>query len=1026
MFRPRSLLIRLIVSFLSLLLTGIAVSSYFSWIQARKMVEKVVYDELQAAASVKRADLREWVERQRKQIILMSQLPDVRILCEDLAPDDESPIFVGAQEYLRVLLNSVATSVPGLAEVFILSKSEGKVLVSTNLRHEGFSRKDQAYFELGKDGVFLQNLYLPQGYSLPTMTIAGPVINAQGETLAVLAAHLNLDNMNEEVIGRTSFQEGREVYLVDRRFGIINKQVLPGQKGSWNLNTEGIHKSLAGARGSGVYVNHTGRKVMGVYLWMREWDLGMLVEVDENRGLAQARTIAGTVLGTGIAVAFILAIAVYFLSLRFVRPVTAITKAVQAAAKGDLTQRVPVRSRDEIGVLADNFNSMISQLRALYAAMEVKIDQVQQAKETIADREKWFRALIENATDIVSILDANAVITYQSPSVERILGLDPMDMVGHSVLEWFHPEDVEKFQAMLPTILNHPGMLRVSEFRLRHKDGSWRTLELLGNNLLDDPLVGGLILNIRDVTERREAEKALEEEKERLAVTLRSIGDGVVATDGDGRVRLFNEEAQRLTGWTAAEALGRSARDVLHIHHIYNEEDYEYSDLAGIVLASGQAKPSRGDTILVSRDGVSTHISSSASPITDETGHAIGSILILRDVTQRRKYETELQKMDKLESIGVLAGGIAHDFNNILTGVLGSISLAKLYAREQTRVITKLQEAEKACLTARELTQQLLTFARGGAPVKESASLVELLRECVGFVLSGSMVRCEYSVPEDLMPAEVDAAQIRQVIQNLVINATQAMPRGGIINISAKNVEVGEKDSLPLAPGKYVEMSIKDQGEGISPEDIPNIFDPYFTTKQEGSGLGLATAYSIVKKHEGHIYVESAPGGGTTFVVYLPASESAPVPRETHPQEMNRGHGRVLLMDDEEVVRDITGEILEYLGFTVDKAPDGAEAVRIYQEAMESAQPFRIVIMDLTVPGGMGGKQAMEKILEMDPHAKALVSSGYSQDPIMSEFREFGFSGVIAKPFTPENLMRVINRALEVELSDTNSWNLIS
>ena len=963
MYRPRSLLIRLIASFLSLLLIGIAASSFFSWIQARSTVEEVVYDELRAAASVKRAALREWVERQRKQIMLMSQLPDVRILCEDLAPDGDSPIFADAQEYLRVLLISVTKSVPGLEEVFILSKEHGKVLVSTKERNEGRIRADQPYFVMGLDGGYLQNLYLPKGAADPTMTVSAPIMNSRGETLAVLAGHLNLDNMNAEVMTWTSFQEGREVLLVDRRFGILNMHAALSQRESWNLETEGVQKVLAGVSGYGVYVNYAGRKVMGAYQWMREWDLGLLVEVDEKRGLAQARKIAGTVLGTGIIVACILAVAVYFLSLRFVRPVTAVTKAAQAAAKGDLTQKVPVRSRDEMGVLAENFNSMISQLQALYAAMEVKIDQVQQAKETIADRERWFRALIENATDIITILNAEGIITYQSPSVERILGLDPVEMVGRSVLDWFHPQDAERFEALLPKMMEHPGMLQVAEFRLRRRDGNWRILELLGNNLLDDPLVGGVILNIRDVTERREAEKALEEEKERLAVTLRSIGDGVVAMDGKGVIRLFNEEAQRLTGWSVSEALGKPAREVLHIQPV--NRNGAHLDLADAVLTSGRVEPSRGDAFVVSMEGVSTPISSSAAPITDERGKAIGAILILRDVTQRRKYETELQKMDKLESVGVLAGGIAHDFNNILTGVLGSISLAKLYGQDNGKIVAKLQEAERACLTARELTQQLLTFARGGAPVKESASLAELLRECVGFVLSGSKVKCEYSVPQDLMPAEVDPSQIRQVIQNLVINATQAMPRGGILFISARNVNVEEKDSLPLAPGQYVEMSIRDQGEGIPPEDIPNIFDPYFTTKQGGSGLGLATAYSIVKKHDGHIGVESVVGVGTNFTIYLPASDSRPVSRENQPQELDRGQGRVLLMDDEEVVRDVTGEILDYFGFTVTTVADGAEAVAAYKDAMDKGEPFKIVIMDLTVPGGMGGKQAMEKILEL-------------------------------------------------------------
>jgi CheY-like chemotaxis protein len=362
----------------------------------------------------------------------------------------------------------------------------------------------------------------------------------------------------------------------------------------------------------------------------------------------------------------------------------------------------------------------------------------------------------------------------------------------------------------------------------------------------------------------------------------------------------------------------------------------------------------------------------------------------------------------------VLAGGIAHDFNNMLTAVLGNISFAKHFADpENTKLLRRLGEAEKASLRARDLTQQLLTFSRGGAPIKETVSLVELLKGTSEFALSGSNVVCEFSILDDLWPVDADQGQISQVIENLIINANQAMPDGGTVHVRAENITVGTRDILPLNKGQYVKVSVTDHGLGIPKDHLSKLFDPYFTTKQEGSGLGLATTYSIIKKHGGYIIADSELGAGTTVNFYLPASEK-PVPaKEGEEERLPVGEGKVLVMDDEDSVREVAGDILAQMGYEVAFAKDGAEAIERYKKANETGRPFDAVIMDLTVPGGMGGREALQVLLAIDPEVKAIVSSGYSKDPVMAEFRKHGFKGVVAKPYRIQELGRALHDVLK-------------
>lgn len=411
------------------------------------------------------------------------------------------------------------------------------------------------------------------------------------------------------------------------------------------------------------------------------------------------------------------------------------------------------------------------------------------------------------------------------------------------------------------------------------------------------------------------------------------------------------------------------------------------------------------------KDGSILPIEQSCSLIDYDLQPAI--LCVARDISEQKRLDEERLRTQKLESLGVLAGGIAHDFNNLLTGILGNLSLAKANLPENGGVVQQLVETEKAALRARDLTQQLLTFAKGGAPIKTEASLTGVIQEATGFAVRGTKAVCEYDWAEDLWLAEVDKGQLGQVLQNLVINAVHAMPQGGAIRLAARNLTVNPGE-LPLTPGKYALITVRDQGLGIPPEHLVKIFDPYFTTKQSGSGLGLAVVYSIIANHAGHITVESELGKGTLFSIYLPSTGNrspAEKPAEATPAPIT-GQGKILIMDDEELIRNVSSAMLRQLGYEPHTAHDGQEAITLYLQAQKEGHPFDLVIMDLTVPGGMGGKEAMAHLRQLDPQIKAVVSSGYANDPIMARFREYGFCGVAPKPFGLPDLSKLLQMIL--------------
>jgi PAS domain S-box-containing protein len=494
----------------------------------------------------------------------------------------------------------------------------------------------------------------------------------------------------------------------------------------------------------------------------------------------------------------------------------------------------------------------------------------------------------------------------------------------------------------------------------------------------------------------------LREREARYRTVVESAQDYIFMIDAAGCVIEVNEIGARMLGRSAAEIRGR------HLDALFPPEIAEFQ-LASVAQVFETGEPLNREAMTRFPDGERL-LDTWLIPFFSEAGAVKAVIGTSRDITQRRRHEDEMHRVAKLESTGVLAGGIAHDFNNILTVALGNISLARRRTAGDAMLTHQLDQAADALQRARSLTTQLLTFSKGGAPIKQLTASRALIEESATFALSGSASRAELAIPEELWPIEVDAGQISQVIQNLVLNADQAMPDGGTVRIAAANLEVDAGAPLPLKPGRYVRISVADDGVGIPAEIRERVFDPYFTTKEHGTGLGLSTTHSIVRRHGGHISLDSRAGAGSTFHVHLPArAEAIPeLPDSDQPQSPLTG--RVLVMDDDPLIRELALQLLGELGFEANLASNGDEAAATYRELSARGQRPDAVIMDLTVGGGVGGRQGTELIKEFDPDAWVIVSSGYSNDPVMSDFRRHGFSDVLTKPYGIEQLRRVLAR----------------
>ncbi|OGW36603.1 MAG: hypothetical protein A2010_03265 [Nitrospirae bacterium GWD2_57_9] len=659
---------------------------------------------------------------------------------------------------------------------------------------------------------------------------------------------------------------------------------------------------------------------------------------------------------------------------------------------------------------------------------------LEQALAKVEEEKARSQAIVSAIGDGISIQGLNLKVTYQNQVHKNLVG-------GEKTGQYCYMAYSERDSACpgCPVALTlQDGGIHTLEKQLV-KSAENRMIEIKSSPLRDATgRIIAVIEAVRDITDRKQV-------LEKLTLFSKAIEeamDGIQIIDMSGRVMYSNKAVEKIYGFTPEELQGSD------VNQMNVDKEFAVRNIIPEIKLAGRWS---GEVTVHHKKGHTFPIWLSTALVADNSGSPIAMIGIIRDMTERKQaenilnnhrqqlvklveeqtgelsranemlrkemaereiMEAELLKAQKLESLGILAGGIAHDFNNLLSSLLGNVSLAMLDLERDHPAYQQLAGAEKACLRAQDLTRQLLTFSKGGAPVKKTTDLGELIREASGFALRGSRVRCEIAVSEGLHLADVDEGQISQVVHNLVINADHAMPEGGTIDIRCSNVHIGKRSVIPLKEGDYILIGVEDRGVGIPKEHLAKIFDPYFTTKQKGSGLGLATTYSIIKKHGGHIAVESTLGSGTIFNVYLPASNGKIILPKHEEPDMRNGEGMILIMDDEDEVRETTGKVLMRIGYNVDYAADGMEAIDKYRKAKETGRCYDLVIMDLTVPGGMGGKEAMQKLREVDPGVKAIVSSGYSNDPIMANYKTYGFSGVVTKPYRLKDLSEEVRKII--------------
>jgi len=627
------------------------------------------------------------------------------------------------------------------------------------------------------------------------------------------------------------------------------------------------------------------------------------------------------------------------------------------------------------------------------------------------ESELEFRTLFDHSYDAIFLI-RDFVIIDSNKKTLNLFGYTKEEIVGKSPMylsPTIQPDGSDSYkkgmQKMNDTL---KGIPQFFEWTHTKKSGTNFDAEISLNRIVIDKETYVQAI-VRDITEQKKT-------KDMLLLTQFTIdhaSESIFWIRSDGGIMYTNEASIELLGYSHEEYKSMAIYDIDH--------DFNIEKSAEIWRRAKKDGHFRFESRYCKKNGELLPVEVTANYVKYQDKHIVACFV--RDITkqklaetEKRRMEEERLKMNKLESIGMLAGGIAHDFNNILTTILGNISLAKIYLKNDIKKVdAKINEAEKALFRARDLTQQLLTFSRGGVPVKKTILLEPLIKESVLFALRDSSVQVNFNISEDIFPTDVDEGMIGQAINNLIINAVQAMPDGGSIDVAVDNIILENKttiEGLQLEKGSYVKITIKDHGIGISNEHIAKIFDPYFTTKEKRTGLGLATTFSIIQKHGGHITVNSELGIGTIFNIYLVASpEHITINRKTNKPVY--GQGKILIMDDDEDILNIAGEMLSTLGYEVEYAKNGVEAIDKYKKMLEQNNPFDLVIMDLTIPGGMGGKDAIKGLLALDRHVKAIVSSGYSDDPIMGNHTEYGFVGVALKPYKLNELSEIVQKAIK-------------
>jgi len=593
----------------------------------------------------------------------------------------------------------------------------------------------------------------------------------------------------------------------------------------------------------------------------------------------------------------------------------------------------------------------------------------------------------------------------------RLFGVNPSDIIDHSPVEFspINQPDGSPSSSKAAVVINAAFEGRKQSFLWRHKKIDGTTFDAEVSLTLMKSDIGPVLFgSMRDVTERLRSDHMLSAAKERLSVTLTSISEGVITTDLYGQTELINPTALDIIGMELHNAIGRHITEILVL-----QPDFApllVTDPSSEAMRLGKPFISPYSALIANSRNEHRPVKYGASPMRDRSGRIIGAVVTIRDVSETERLEKALLNTQRIESLGVLAGGIAHDFNNLLAGLFGYVEMG------QRHLNAGRYEKANNCLThvlsvfdkARSLTQQLLTFSKGGDPIKKVFSITSLLEATIPFASSGGMLKIESSIETNLPDVEADEGQLGQVIDNIIINAKQAMPNGGVLRIRASNA-VNDKPPTIKAQS-CIKIEFEDDGPGIPNKIIGKLFDPFFTTKPTGNGLGLSTAFSIIRKHGGHIEAESSAFGGALFRIWLPATGtfSSPIQKKV-PNVNNKFMGSVLVMDDDPLIRETLSDSLTSLGLECVVTNDGNSALLAYKQAFSEDKRFSLVILDLAIPGGMGGRETLKNILSIDPAANVVATSGYVEDPILAKPHLYGFKGALPKPSTSIEIGTIVN-----------------
>lgn len=869
-----------------------------------------------------------------------------------------------------------------------------------------------------------------------------PVLDAHGNLIAIVVAGFKLDEY-ARFIRQANLPEGYAITIADHagtRLYLLpsNEDTPPGKP----IPSDSYARVSGGAdRGTFDRTGQDGIHRIYAFKQLRLAEnsppyLYMIAGIPMDTIVNQANLVMlRNLLMLGVAAFIAVFLAWTFGNFLFVTPINHLVSATQRFGKGELGTRTNLpHTPDELGQLAKAFDDMASLL-------EMRSRERRMAEDALRESEEKYRALIETTETGYVILDRQGHVLDANDEYVRLAGRGSLqDILGRKVTDWTAAHDRERNAEAVAECVRE-GFVRDLEIDYVHRTGGFIPVEVNGSliRMAEETVILAIC---RDITGRKQAEEALRASEGRYRSLFEDCPISLWELDSTGCRKLLDELTASgiddLKSWLLRhpDEIERCRRGILvldvnmatvqlldsgskeaivrqptSLFDSIPEEDF-VELLAALAMERSDVEI---ETTVPTPADDPWQVIVRLTPLSPGNGGRNKDILSVIDISERKRAEEELLKIQKLESLGVLAGGIAHDFNNLLGMILSAVTYAQMDLNPSGRTFRVLKEAEKACMHSRNLTQQLITFSKGGAPIRKTQLLHETIRSAVGLALAGSNVICEANVADDLCPIDCDAGQIHQVLMNLIINAKEAMKEGGVLKLRAMNVILPEGKVPSLAPGVYARISIKDRGPGIAEADLPRVFDPYFSTKkrgtQKGMGLGLTIVYSIIQKHDGHVAVRTKPGVGTAFQIFLPASCEGITPvtdeRQTHPPRLK---GRVLFMDDEEVLRDIVEGLLDSLGYEVQLAHDGAEAIEIFRKAKATGKNFDVVILDLTVRRGMGGELTIRELRLIDPAIKAVVTSGYADHPVISHFDEHGFNGALLKPFGLPEVRDVLSR----------------